>query len=618
MARRRSIYDASYQTPLADFLEQIPDYFLKWEALKQGEAERKEAKAFRDKQYSDAVTQQNKNNLFRQQQANYKKVNDAYNRQFNQIEAMDVSSDVKAKMFSDLNVRPEYEILKLDNTAINTQKEAMDGLKIQFTDFQADYRDISDMPDTDRFTNYPKIETLRDAMDSAERTYDGTTWEKEYDAMRNNLSTIITDISNKAGKPKGDKFFTIEDKRAISDYSSARSKVMAERDKNGAELVQSIAMYRAEGATDKEINEVSEIKELVSKKNLYNERIGEYDDKISAIQNKPEYRYPSITTSAELTQMSNVAKEQTRWVTEDAPDFHLYLPDDRLKLLGDEPVSAEEFADMKTRYEDAKAKEKETKELGEAFAKKLGIYEDIEEDIPPMWMEPATEPIEGAEVEEDIFADLSTELQLEAKKLQDRGMPDEQILAQLQEVAGGEPEPKPKTGTGFPRIAEPLTARGDEDIEEVVVEQKKKMTEKPLFPEPLVETGKYDVSDIAKGGKETGKVRRYTNKALGENLKQLKDLRDLMPEMKEKGQKTWVAQSEKTIEMLEKKIKDSIGKYINPDTGEFSNAQYTERIYSGLKETFPNLQIREIKDLLRALSTAKPYSKKVKKTFQAS
>ena len=34
MARRRSIYDASYQTPLADFLEQIPDYFLKWEALK--------------------------------------------------------------------------------------------------------------------------------------------------------------------------------------------------------------------------------------------------------------------------------------------------------------------------------------------------------------------------------------------------------------------------------------------------------------------------------------------------------------------------------------------------------------------------------------------------------
>ena len=38
MARRRSIYETgAYQTPLADFLEQIPDYFLKWETLKQAE-----------------------------------------------------------------------------------------------------------------------------------------------------------------------------------------------------------------------------------------------------------------------------------------------------------------------------------------------------------------------------------------------------------------------------------------------------------------------------------------------------------------------------------------------------------------------------------------------------
>ena len=38
MAKRRSIYETgTYQTPLADFLEQIPDYFLKWETLKQAE-----------------------------------------------------------------------------------------------------------------------------------------------------------------------------------------------------------------------------------------------------------------------------------------------------------------------------------------------------------------------------------------------------------------------------------------------------------------------------------------------------------------------------------------------------------------------------------------------------
>ena len=34
MARRRNIYDASYQTPLADFLDLLPDYFLRYEQLK--------------------------------------------------------------------------------------------------------------------------------------------------------------------------------------------------------------------------------------------------------------------------------------------------------------------------------------------------------------------------------------------------------------------------------------------------------------------------------------------------------------------------------------------------------------------------------------------------------
>ena len=34
MARRRNIYDASYQTPLADFLDQLPEYFLRYEQLK--------------------------------------------------------------------------------------------------------------------------------------------------------------------------------------------------------------------------------------------------------------------------------------------------------------------------------------------------------------------------------------------------------------------------------------------------------------------------------------------------------------------------------------------------------------------------------------------------------
>ena len=51
MARRRSIYDTgNYSTPLADFLDEVPNYLLKFEQLKQAEADRKEAKTFRDRQ----------------------------------------------------------------------------------------------------------------------------------------------------------------------------------------------------------------------------------------------------------------------------------------------------------------------------------------------------------------------------------------------------------------------------------------------------------------------------------------------------------------------------------------------------------------------------------------
>ena len=624
MARRRSIYETgAYQTPLADFLDEIPNYFLKFEQLKQAEANRQEEKIYRADRDIVADEQQRKNNLYRNEQAKAKKINDAFDDDFKMMNSLDTPSEKQQYFTHMIANNPRYEDKDLTSfsQALNTARTTGDSL----SDLLSRRDEYNRRNPIGLYEDYAEIVTLAEELEGM-RGKVGSKNKTTLNTAISDVGSMLQNIEATAGKPKDETVWTGDDKDSVKGLRSSIKSIQDEIDKLDVENQEYMwATYRK---TDKDgriiLDEEAALKdnEIVAsmkKKTMWEKKRSGYENKISNIVNKPEYRYPQITTAKEITEMSNVAKEQTRWVTEDAPDFHLYSPDDRLKLLGDEPVSAEEFGDMKTRYEDAKAKEKETKELGEAFAKKLGIYEDIDEDIPPMRMEPATEPIEGAEVEEDIFADLSTELQLEARKLQDRGMPDEQILAQLQEVAGDEPEPEPETGKKIPRIAEPLTARGDKDIEEVVAEQEKKMTETPLFKEPLAETGKYDVSDIAKGGKETGKIRGYANYALGENLKQLKDLRDMIPEMKEAGQKTWVTQSEKTIAMLEKKIKDSIGKYINPDTGEFSNVQYTERIYKILKrETFPELQMREIKDLLRALSTAKPYSKKVKKTFQAS
>ena len=475
MARRRSIYDTgSYSTPLADFLEEIPNYFLKFEQLNQAEADRKEAKTFRDRQYGDAVEQQRKNNEFRNEQAKYKKVNDAYNRQSTAIERMDgVPTDIKAKMFSDLNSRPEFSALGLDDTGANNYQAQMKKLKDDFSAYEAEYTDISDLSDDEDFANYAKIETLRDTMNQNREKYSGTTWEQKYNNMTTVLSNKLSDLSNKAGKSRGD-VLTISDKGKVKSLSSAITKNMNQRDENDAQLTQTIASYQNAGFSMEKINDKSEVKEFISKSALYNQRIKENEAEILSIQNKPEYRYPDITTSAEADVNKELAQSQTKWVTEDATDFHKYFPDERLRLLGDEPVSAEEFEDMKARYEDAKDSEKFMAMLDEELDEDTEVVEaiDAREPYEIGAMEPATEFEPGVDiVDEDVDA----------------------VLADVRQTTGfypegdapREPETKPKPKPKLPSVAEPLTARSDTEKEEVVSKREKELTEATLFKEPV-------------------------------------------------------------------------------------------------------------------------------------
>ena len=487
MARRRSIYETgAYQTPLADFLDEIPDYFLKFEQLKQAEAERKEAKTFRDRQYGDAVEQQRKNNIYRQEQAEYKKVNDAYNRQSTAIERMEgVPTDIKAKMFSDLNSRPEFSALGLDNTGANNYQAQMKKLKDDYVAYVADFTDIDDLSDDEDFANYAKIETLRDTMNQNREKYSGTTWEQEYGNMTTVLSNKLSELSNKAGKSRGD-VLTISDKGRVKSLRDGISKNMNQRDENDAQLTQTIASYQNAGFSMEKINDKSEVKEFISKSALYNQRIKENEAEILSIQNKPEYRYPDITTRAEADVNKELAQSQTKWVTEDATDFHKYFPDERLRLLGDEPVSAEEFEDMKARYEDAKDSEKFMAMLDEELDEDTDEPELVteEKEIPVVEATDTREPYEIGAMEPAIEFEPGADIA-------DADI--DAVLADVRETTGfypegdapREPETKPKSKPKLPSVAEPLTARSDIEKEEVVSKREKELTEATLFKEPV-------------------------------------------------------------------------------------------------------------------------------------
>ena len=479
MAKRRSIYETgTYQTPLADFLDEIPDYFLKWEALKQGEAERKEAKTFRDTQYADAVEQQRKNNEYRNEQARVKKINDEFDDDFKMMNSLDTPASKQQYFQHMIANNPRYEDKDLTSfsQALNTARTTGDSL----SDLLSRRDEYNRRNPIGLYEDYAEIVTLAEELEGM-RGKVGSKNKTTLNTAISDVGSMLQNIEATAGKPKDETVWTGDDKDSVKGLRSSIKSIQDEIDKLDVENQE--YMWSTYRKTDKDgriiLDEEAALKddEIVAsmkKKTMWEKKRSGYEKEISNIVNKPEYRYPQITTAKEITEMKELAQSQTKWVTEDATDFHKYFPDERLRLLGDEPVSAEEFEDMKARYEDAKDSEKFMAMLDEELDEDTEVVEaiDAREPYEIGAMEPATEFEPGVDiVDEDVDA----------------------VLADVRQTTGfypegdapREPETKPKPKPKLPSVAEPLTARSDTEKEEVVSKREKELTEATLFKEPV-------------------------------------------------------------------------------------------------------------------------------------
>ena len=191
MGRRRSIYDAgTFTTPLGDFLEKIPDYFIRWEQLKQAESEREEAKDFRNLQYSNAIAQQQKDNEYRQTQA----LNQERNRVFdNHTKLMHGMSDVQKVQYID-------KVIKKDDTLKDYMDwSEFDDFSSTVTDANTEY-DIIDAKvdgyrgtsDFNNFKNYQDIAKDYERLQGMEKSVRGTDLEE----------SVATDIEYLGGLKK--------------------------------------------------------------------------------------------------------------------------------------------------------------------------------------------------------------------------------------------------------------------------------------------------------------------------------------------------------------------------------------------------------------------------------
>lgn len=153
--RVKSILDSGYDTTLADFLDKIPQYVLQQQQLNDAKEERAKDRQFQQTQYQNQLTQQTKNNEFRQSQADYTKEQNNLNMTLKTIESLPFGQQYLA--FQNL-VTNSTDFPNSDLSAIQQMyKNNHEGYQ-KYKDIDDDYDKVNTMSTLDKFRNYTEME----------------------------------------------------------------------------------------------------------------------------------------------------------------------------------------------------------------------------------------------------------------------------------------------------------------------------------------------------------------------------------------------------------------------------------------------------------------------------
>ena len=617
--RVKSILDSGYSTTLADFLDKLPQYYLQQQQLKDARDERDKNRQFQQTQYKNQLEQQRKNNEFRQNQFEFTKAKSNLDSTINLIKEIPFGQR-HAAYKNLIESNPEYSGLNTD--AIGDAYKESDRSYNTYQKLRDDYQSYSEMNLRDKFSNYDSIVGLRDKLKTLSNSITDKALKKE---VENNLRTVTNDIKfaeQKSGKPFSDDDIPDNLKDQLGFVKSARkntfnsSQALERRVRQYANITQNpdtgeinFLMKDFPGKTDvpavvfEGIELPSETSEDEAKwKRNFETSVGAYkaalqqysrenarynsfykqnnliypELNVSKVGTLEEPKEPQTRVDASTNIDSEVSGNET--FSSDEIQQGLNNPDTGLKILG---ALVEPEDDNIIRVKDGIIQDKE-------FFEAIKEFNNLPDDTEQVVTIQSNNEEDGIPTEvKDNVEQLADNKQQEQKVVEDKDVP--VMLSPV--AAGSRSEMVDRDSDAYKR---------DIDIS-------------TMFPQELVSQNTYELSDIAKSGKETGSARRYTSKALGENLKNYIDLSNrILPQSSgdsfdERKRSRAQRQIEGRMKDLESRIKSEIGSYINPETGDFKDAVFTDRIYSGLRERFfPNLTIVEIKNMLRKFSTAKP------------
>ena len=593
MARRRSIYDTgTYQTPLADFLDQIPDYFIKWEQLKLQEKKYANEQAYREAKDREATRKYANEQGYRaardkESDRRWDKTqeNQAYQRSFDAAK-LQLSDELKQISMAPIKqqdallekIKPTYtehpELTGIIDSRISAN-DAVEGVADRHSDIQSKISDYKVLGKSGRFGSYYDMLEDRQELSKLGKEVQGTSYQSLIDADIAKLDGWLEFSKQNSDKPMPKNLWKYElDRTNYNQTAQQRSADMKAADALSGEIATAKSnLITIEGDT-----------ESVA-----------YRSALDAI-NKKQAQLINLVGGADV----------------DGNEIKGRIAESNATLYGIEQNNKWNPLGGTTKVLEGGVFGYEPKtEMKEQDVEKF-ILNNPEEGF-DTWMEFIANPSEDSE-----------------NKL--KSLMDDYSEAQKRDITGADPDfrgyPKPPEGGGD---AERLAAEKAEAAEKAAADKAaadKAAAEKSAkewaaakAAEEAGEAGEateaeaaaksaslvaaktrksYDVKDI-----NTVKDYRKNPRTGRRYAKKIKKLDTLINELNIAKTPFRKKQVQKGVEKISKELQDAYGNYIDPNTGEFTDNKFNKDFYSYLS-IYSDLSETQLKEIFKRISTAKP------------
>ena len=562
MARRRNIYDASYQTPLADFLDQLPDYFLRYEQLKLQNKRYDNEQAYRAARDKEAdrrwdLTQRNQ---IHQRDFDAKKLQ--LSDELKQISMAPIGQQdaLYEKILPIYSAHPELTgIIKTRIDANN----AAEGVADRHLDIQSKISDYKGLGKFGRFGSYYDMLEDKKELSNLRKQVQGTNYQSSIDTDIAKLDEWLEFAKQNADKPMPKNLWEHElDRTNYNQTAQQRSADIKAVDVLSSEIAQERAALITFSANKESVAYKSSLKKINDKQNALNSLVGYEDAEGNKIRGRID-ESNAILYGIEQNNKWNPLGGSTQ-ILEDGvfgyePKTEMKEQDVERYILNNPEQGFDAWMDFLTNP----SEESENK-----FSSMLNEFVEGE-NIPPS-PPPPPPPVELPETVKGALAVIDEKRQgADLVEADDAPVvPDKDKEVEIPAVLGG--------------LKAGQTPKTPVDTTETP----------PLFPPSPPPSPPSPKDDEFAGVKELSKNRmlekdgklyniQTVSSHIANQIKSIKSINKLYNETPPSNKKTILANR---LANQQQKIKDSIEPYISNRTGNFKNKDYNKNFYKLLSK----------------------------------